>query len=79
MHNGTKLLLQLEWQFFHELREILVLLLMIVLYRSHKLIEEGQVQLVMLLDFVEYGYLLFKLGISRIHILNYGAQGPCRV
>ena len=52
---------------------------MIVLNRPHKLIEEGQVQLVQLLDFVKDGYLLFKLGISRIHILNYGAKSACRV
>lgn len=79
MHYGTKLLLQLEWQFVHELREILMLLLMIVLNGPEKLVEEWQVQLVLLLDFVEYGYLLFELGLSRIHALYYGAQGPCRV
>ena len=79
MHPRLKLLLQLEWQLIQELREISVLLLMIVLDGPHQLIKEGQVQLVLLLDFVEYRYLLFKLGLSRIHTLDYGAKGPGRV
>ena len=79
MHPRLKLLLQLEWQFIQELREIPVLLLMIVLDGPHQLIKEGQVQLVLLLDLVEYRYLLFKLGLSCIHTLDYGTQRPCRV